>query len=788
MAAIQRYFIFLLYLLFRGSAIPLFVLYFLYRGYRDSRYLKTLSERLGHLPASFQRTAPGSIWLHAVSVGEVMSAISLVGELRRGNPGIPIYLSTTTLAGSAVAQQKLAKFVDGIFYAPLDYGFAVRNVLRTIRPAVLVVLETEIWPMLWRETKRAGCGLIVLNGRISERAFPRYRRLRFVFSPILKLPAAIFAQSEADQRRYVALGASPARVRTFGNLKYDAAPCQTDPPAFVVELLKRVKPSAVWIAASTMPPLNAADVDEDDIVIGAFRQLASAHPKLLLILVPRKPERFKIVAEKLREAGVPFVKRSDETTPETLPGVLLLDSMGELASLFPLADVVFMGGTLARRGGHNVLEPAISAKPIVVGPHMENFAAIAADFEEREAWVSIQGPDALAPAVAALLADVDRRRELGARAAELARKNTGVAMRAALEILTAQDLAVPCWDSPGVSAALLWPLAQCWKVGDALKQRSGVKHSRVLNRPVISVGGISMGGTGKTPFTEMLAKSLRMHGLQPAILTRGYRRRTLDEYVLIRSGTQVSTCYTGDEAQIFVRSGDAHVGIGADRWEAGRRLEARFGTGAFLLDDGFQHRRLRRDVDIVLIDALNPFPGQDVFPMGLLREPLAGLSRAGAFVITRAQPGRHYNGIRDMLRRVNRTAPIFTAQVEARGWICEQTRQPCAPPVGPVVAFCGLANPDTFWNSLRQEGFDPVYTWKFEDHHHYRPHELRRLAYHAKQLGADVLLTTEKDAMNLPENAGALVGGLPIYWLKIATLVREQEELMALIEAQCRPA
>jgi tetraacyldisaccharide-1-P 4'-kinase len=141
-----------------------------------------------------------------------------------------------------------------------------------------------------------------------------------------------------------------------------------------------------------------------------------------------------------------------------------------------------------------------------------------------------------------------------------------------------------------------------------------------------------------------------------------------------------------------------------------------------------------------------------------------------------------------MLRRVNRTAPIFTAQVESRGWVCEQTRQPCAPPLGPVVAFCGLGNPDTFWNSLRQEGFDPVYTWKFGDHHHYRPHELRRLAYHAKELGADALLTTEKDAMNLPENAGALVGGLPIYWLKIATLVREQEELMALIEAQCRPA
>jgi tetraacyldisaccharide 4'-kinase len=782
MAAIQSSFIFLLYFFIRVIGSPLFVLYFLYRGYRDRRYFATVGERLGHLPPSFQRTVPGSIWLHAVSVGEAISAVRVIEELRRANPTIPIYVSTATLAGRAVAQQKIAPLVDGSFYAPVDYGFAIRNAIETIRPAVLVVLETEIWPMLWRETKRAGSGLIVLNGRISDRALPRYRRFRFLFTPILRLPDAIFTQTGADQRRYSELGA--AHAQSFGNLKYDAAPCQADPPKFVRELLDRMRPPAVWIAASTMPGLNASDVDEDDVVIAAFRQLAAKNPGLLLILVPRKPERFALVAGKLREAGIQFVRRSEETIPDgfDLPAVLLLDSMGELASLFPLADVVFMGGTLAKRGGHNVLEPAISGKPIIVGPHMENFAEIAADFQEHGAWFAIDGLDALAGAVETLLGDAGKRRTLGERAAELAVKNTGVAQRAAQEILAAQDLAVPCWDRPGVSALLLWPLAQLWKLGDVLKQRSAVRHSRALDRPVISVGGISMGGTGKTPFAEMLARSMRARGLQPAILTRGYRRRSLDEFILVRAGTQVSTWYTGDEAQIFVRTGDAHVGVGSDRWASGSLLEERFGTGVFLLDDGFQHRRLRRDLDIVLIDALNPFPGQDVFPMGLLREPMTGLSRAGAFVITRAQPGRKYEGIRMLLRRVNRSAPIFTATVEPRGWICEDDRQPAAPPVGPVVAFCGLANPDTFWNSLREQGFDPVFTWTFGDHHHYRPYELRRLAYQAKESGAEAMLTTEKDAMNLPENACALVAPLRIYWLKIATVVREHEELMSLIE------
>jgi len=786
MALIQSGFIFLLYFFIRLFGSPLFVLYFLYRGYRDPRYFATVGERLGHLPSSFQRTAPGSIWLHAVSVGEVISSIRLIEELRAANPAIPIYLSTTTLAGRSVAEQKAAGLVDGIFYSPIDYAFAVRNVLETIRPSVLVVLETEIWPTLWREIKRAGCGLMVLNGRISDRALPRYRRFRFAFAPVLALPDVILAQSEANAGRYLELGAP--RVRAFGNLKYDAGPAPAEAPKFVRELLESVRPTAIWIAASTMPGLNPSDVDDDDVVIAAYRQLAATNHGLLLILVPRKPERFAAVAAKLREASIPFVRRSKETIPEgfELPAVLLLDSLGELAALFPLADVVFMGGTLANRGGHNVLEPAVSAKPIVVGPHMENFADVADDFQTHEAWVRIEGPDGLTPAVAALLGSVEQRRTLGERAAELAGKNTGVAARAAREILRAQDLAVPCWARPAVTDLLLWPLAQCWKLGNFLKQRRAARRSRALDRPVISVGGISMGGTGKTPFAEMLAKALRTRGLHPAILTRGYRRRSLDEYVLVRAGAQVSISYTGDEAQIYVRTGDAHVGIGSDRWEAGRKLEERFGTGAFVLDDGFQHRRLRRDLDIVLIDAFDPFPGRDVFPIGLLREPLTGLARAGAFVITRAESGRTYEGIRRMLQRVNRRAPILTATVEPRGWVCENDRTPAAPPLGPVVAFCGLANPDTFWNSLRQEGFDPVYTWRFGDHHHYRPHELRRLAYQAKELGAGALLTTEKDAMNLPENACALVAPLSIYWLKIAMVVREQEELMALIEAQCR--
>ena len=716
-----------------------------------------------------------------------MSAVRLIEELRKTNPSTPVYLSTTTLAGRAVAEQKAATLADGIFFSPVDYAFVARRVIRAIRPAVLVVLETEIWPVLYREAKRAGCGLMVLNGRISDRAFPRYRRWRWAFAPTLALPDVMFVQSEKDQRRYIAAGAAPSAVQVFGNLKYDAAISQAAQPGFVLDALDRLRPARVWIAASTMPGRDPDDVDEDDIVIDAFRQLAAREPAMLLILAPRRPERFHLAAAKLKQAGVAWLRRSADSLPVALalPCVLLLDSIGELASLFPVADVVFMGGTLARRGGHNVLEPAVCAKPIVVGPHMENFADIASAFQDRAAWVAIADGRDLGAAVEQLFHDPQRCADLGRRALELARRNTGAAARAAVEIMAAQDRALPHWNPAGPATPLLWLLSQAWKAGGRRRQRRDIRESRALGRPVISVGGIAMGGTGKTPFVEWLAARLHASGRQPAILTRGYRRRSLEKTVLVRAGSSASTWHTGDEAQILVRAGHAHLGIGADRWSTGCLLEEQFHPDVFLLDDGFQHRRLRRDLDIMLIDALNPFGGGDVFPLGNLREPVEGLGRADVFVITRAQPGRRYAGICEALRKVNPRAPVFLASVAPRGWHSADDGHPQQPGPGPVGAFCGLGNPATFWHTLREQGFDPAFTWTFGDHHPYRPRELRRLAYQAKARGVAVLLTTEKDAMNLPANSSELIAPLEIFWLKIGTVVENEAELLRLIAAAC---
>jgi tetraacyldisaccharide 4'-kinase len=702
-----------------------------------------------------------------------------------------LYVSVGTVAGRAIAEERLTGIATGIFYAPVDYPFAVRRVLRRIRPAAVVILETEIWPVLYREAKRSGASLVVMNGRISDRTLPRYRRLRFLFRHVLRLPDAIFVQSARDGARYVEAGAPVEKIEVLGNLKYDVAPIRSDPPRLVVDLLEKLKPSTVWIAASTMPPADASDIHEDKAVIEAFKELSGKYPGLLLILAPRKPDSFDDTAGRLRDAGVKYLRRSRNKIDPALelPCVLLLDSLGELAGLFPLADIVFMGGSLARRGGHNLLEPAECARAIIVGPHMENFAGIASEFREHYAALEIPDADDLAPAVEKLIEDARLREDLGAGAAEMVAKRRGAARKAAAQILRWLDLAVPCAIPSGPARPLLWLLAKLWSAISALSQSRKAARARHLDTPVVSIGGISMGGAGKTPMVDYLAERMRHRSHRPAILTRGYLRRSIAPSIVIEAGEEVPADVTGDEAQIFVHSGHADAGIGADRWSTGKLLEEKYHPHLFLLDDGFQHRQLARDLDIVLIDALDPFAGGAVFPMGKLREPMRALARADAFVLMRAAPEREYRGIRNQLLTLNPSAPVFRGRIEPRYWVHTRTGQPAHPPETPIAAFCGLANPASFWGTLRTLGLAPAFTWSFDDHHRYTCTEVQRLAAQARMHGAPVLLTTEKDAMNLPERAAEVLrdAAMDLYWLKIGIQVEREESLLELIESKMRP-
>ncbi len=751
----------------QALASPALLVYLLLRVARTPAYLATLRERLGGIPPSWQQTASASIWFHAVSVGEVLAAVPLLEEVRKRAPGAPIFVSTTTLAGRETARRRLAGLADGVFFAPLDFVWAVRHVLRRLRPSVVVILETEIWPNLFREAKRIGCGLVLVNGRISDRALPRYRRLAGLFSVVLGLCDTILTQSEEMKARFEIAGAPAGRVAAAGNLKYDLNPPPISPDSPVLAFIEADRGRPLWIAAST----SADDrIDEETFVIAAQKRL----PGWRLIVAPRKPERFAAVAALLAESGLNWTRRTALT--DRGADVLLLDSIGELSGLFPWADAVFMGGTLADRGGHNILEPAIFGKPVIVGPHMENFREIAEDFERQHAIRRIDSGEQLAGAVTAAAAEPG----LGERARTAAEHNRGASIRAADAVLALYESIYPCERDPQPLHAFLWLLALLWRVGSDWNRRNRKARGASLPVPVVSVGNITTGGTGKTPVTIELLRAFRE--FRPGVLTRGHGRSVRDNVLFLRPEQRLPPSATGDEAQLCMRACGVPIGIGADRFSVGKELLRTADVGLLLLDDGFQHLQLNRNFDLVLIDALRPFGGGHLVPLGRLREPIEGLARASAFLLTRTDEAPNTKAIETILHRYNPSAPVFHARTIPWQWrnAGGAAFEPCRPalPEGGAIAFCGLGNPHAFWKTLARLGIQPVACIPFSDHHQYSPSEIRRLVRHAHDVGASLLLTTAKDAVNLGTDYPAILGEIQLYWLEIRTEIKEREELV----------
>jgi 3-deoxy-D-manno-octulosonic-acid transferase len=401
----------LLYNLLLGVAAPLFLL----KG--GAKHLKTLRERMGQLPDTLASEGP-SIWIHAVSVGEVLAARTLIEPLKKRFAGRRVFLSTTTLTGNAIAR-KSAVHADGLFYAPFDWPGPVRTALERLRPELLVLLETELWPNLIRQARRSGTRVALVNGRISPRSFARYRRIRWFMRRVLADVDLFLMQEPAHVTRIVAMGAQPERVRALGSLKYDSV----EGPRASGELARIFGSGGegagpIWVAGSTVE-------GEEELVLRALEIVRRRVPDTRLVLAPRHPERFDSVAELIAATGLVGARRS-RLGAETWSGdVLLLDSLGELAHVYPLATAVFVGGSLAPRGGHNILEPAASGRAIVVGPHMENFQQIAEDFREAKGLVQIDAPGELAPAITRLLTDESHRREVGGRAREVIDRNRG---------------------------------------------------------------------------------------------------------------------------------------------------------------------------------------------------------------------------------------------------------------------------------------------------------------------------------------------------------------------------
>jgi 3-deoxy-D-manno-octulosonic-acid transferase len=352
-----------------------------------------------------------SAWLHAVSVGEAIAAAPLVEGLRRLHPELSLVMTTVTNTGAQIVRERFAGLATHRFF-PLDLPWVVRRVAASINPAFLICMETELWPNTLRALASRGIPVMIANGRISDRSYRRYRLVRRFMASVLADVRVFAMQSDEDARRIIALGAHPERVVVTGNLKLEAAVAD---PAGAVDLWRRLLglglEQRVWIAGST-------HAGEEDAVLEAHRAAIAEFPELVLVIAPRHPERTGEVLALLERRRWPAIRRSElpfavTSTASPVPPVVVLDTVGELATLYAIADVVFVGGSLVPVGGHNLLEAAQRRKPILIGPHVGNFRESTGLLESVGAALVVRGASELSRELRRLLADPDLRVKLG---------------------------------------------------------------------------------------------------------------------------------------------------------------------------------------------------------------------------------------------------------------------------------------------------------------------------------------------------------------------------------------
>jgi 3-deoxy-D-manno-octulosonic-acid transferase len=407
---------YLLYSALLAAGLLVSLPYWMFGKRRHGKYREGLGERLGKVPRRLKTGSARAMWVHAVSVGEVLAVSELVQQLRVRFPEYRVAVSTTTATGQKLATKHFGE--DSVFYFPLDFAFAIRPYLSVLRPRLVVLAETEFWPNFLRLAHASGARVAVVNARISDRSRPGYRRFRFILEKVLRNIDLFLAQTTEDASRLRDIGAPADRVQVSGNLKFDVS--ASDPPPIVARLGSNFQQGGagpVLVCGSTVE-------GEEELVLRAFQTLLTSHPRAVMILAPRRSERFNEVAQLVEQRGFPFWRRSMWNGDAIAGGVFLVDTIGELASLYALADVAFVGGSLVPRGGHNIIEPAQYGVPIMVGNHTENFRDIVGLFQSQDA-VRIVGPAEFPVVLMDLLSNKEERIALGRRGAETLQSQMG---------------------------------------------------------------------------------------------------------------------------------------------------------------------------------------------------------------------------------------------------------------------------------------------------------------------------------------------------------------------------
>lgn len=767
---------------------------FMVRAIRERGFVERIKQSLGFISdEELAKVAKKNcIWVHAASVGEVVAASPLIKEFRKEFPTNPILVSVVTASGYEMAN-RIIKDADSIIYFPLDLPFLAAHMVRRILPRVYLPVETELWPNFLKACRKLRIPVMMVNGRISDKSVRRYHHLHSLLDDMIGTVTKFAMQSPIDAEHIIRLGANPNLVIVTGNTKFD----QTYTNVSKSEKNKILRDmgltdnDGIFLAGSTHR-------GEEEPVLKAFEAIRETHKNAKLVIAPRELLRVSEVIFLCENAGFKVAKRTELSEhPSTGHDIVILDTIGELGKVYSIGDVIYVGGSLIPHGGHNILEPAAHGKAIIVGFNMFNFKETHALFTKRNAVITARNADELVESVKSLFDDPDERMRMERETLAICEENKGAARKSAmllhemLDQVEEKRLASGIIKSTdkienfqtyffqlihskeahgffeSVVIAVLYIFSIIYRALVNLKLlgfKVGAFSKKRLGMYVISLGNITVGGTGKTPTAQRLAHEIHEMGYRVVILNRGYRAKWDGDVGIVSDGIRVhlSPEEAGDEAYMLAKHlPDVPVLIGTDRYVTGNYAIKNFGAEVAILDDGYQHWQLERDMDILLVDAVNVFGNGYMLPRGTLREPISHIDRADVCLVTKvdqaSDASRAY--IRKIVREENNHALIVESIHHPKGFIelsdwnrnIKSTGVDIRELEGKrVMALSAIGNPASFEQTIADLGIIVVESLRFPDHHDYLVDEIFDATSQAINLEADAIVITEKDAVKMP--------------------------------------
>ena len=811
-------------LLYNIAAIVVVILIipvFMVRAVRERGFVERIKQSLGFYPehALDKVEKKDCIWVHAASVGEIVATSPLIKEFRKEFPKSPILISVVTTSGYEMAN-RIIKDADAIIYFPLDLPVLASHVLHRIQPRVYLPVETELWPNFLKAAREMHVPVMMVNGRISDRSVKQYKHLHSLLKDMIGTVKQFAMQSPIDADYIKRLGAPPERVIMTGNTKFDQTYTDVTPEEKkqILEQMCLSDNGGILLAGSTHR-------GEETYVLKAFAAVREKHPKAKLVIAPRELLRVPEVVHLCKKAGFHVGCRTAlAKQPDPTVDVVILDTIGELGKVYSIGDVVYVGGSLVMHGGHNILEPAAHGKAIIVGHYMFNFKDTHALFKNRNACITVKNSRELVQQVVKLFDDPEERHRMERETLKIVQENKGASRKSAVilhhmlneyeraaenlhHVRSTQKITnlstyfidlVHQKEVHGIFLNLLMFILHVFSLIyrelvdlKLVSYTKGIFHQKHLDCFVISLGNVTVGGTGKTPTAQRLARDIRDMGYRVVILNRGYRAKWHGDVGIVSDGRRLlmDAAEAGDEAFMLAKHlPNVPVLIGAKRSVTGQYAIDHFGAEVAILDDGYQHWELARDLDILLVDAVNVFGNGYILPRGTLREPLSHVNRADVCLLTKvdqAAPGscsyirrtvQHYNPEIQILESVHRPRSF----IPLREWYEDigSTGVDVKYFAGKrVVAVSAIGNPASFEQTLCDLGAVIIESLRYPDHHDYTTREITDVLDQAEAKNAEAVVITEKDAVKVPKEVLLTTHWpIPVYVISVEVTFRDGVE------------